>query len=248
MLAEATALRRIIEPALAADAAREAGRAQHAAILQSVRALAGAVGAADAAAWAAADAALYAALADACGNRLLRSVDHALEPVRAAHRQRLAATQLARGGAGPDLVRTLTLQSALGLAVVRRDAEAAAAHALALAELVPPVVQPPAGVPRETALHPEGPKTQAAPPQTGDVATVPVRAPAARTEPVERPVFVPEIAGNDEWPETAVLVRDAVPLAPLRRGRLEPDDAAPFAVPALMAEPARDAARRAALR
>jgi DNA-binding FadR family transcriptional regulator len=256
MLTEATALRRIIEPALAADASREAGRAQQAAILQSVRALAGAVGAADAAAWAAADAALYAALADACGNRLLRSVDHALEPVRAAHRQRLAQTQLARGGAGPDLVRTLTLQSALGLAVVRRDAEAAAAHALALAELVPPVVppvvqpvvQPPAGVPRETARHPEGPKTRAAPPQTGDVAKEPVRAPAARAEPVEPPVFVSEIAGNDEWPETAVLVRDADPLAPLRRGRLEPDDAALFAVPALMAEPARDAARRAALR
>ena len=66
MLAEASALRRIIEPAVAADAAREAGRAQHAAILQSVRALAGAVGAADAAAWAAADAALYAALGGAC--------------------------------------------------------------------------------------------------------------------------------------------------------------------------------------
>jgi len=252
MLAEATAQRRIIEPALAADAAREAGRSQHATILQSVRALAGAVGSADAAAWTAADAALYTALADACGNRLLRSVDHALEPVRAAHRQRLAATQLTREGAGPDLVRTLTLQSALGLAVVRRDAEAAAAHALALAELVMPVAQAPARVVAETAPQPaEGEQTrsaQAASLQAGDPATVPVRAPAARPEPVEPPVFVPEIAGNDEWPETAVLVRDADPLAPLRRGRLEPDDAAPFAVPALMAEPVRDAARRAALR
>lgn len=251
MLAEATALRRIIEPALAADAAREAGRGQHGAILQSVRALAGAVGSADAAAWIAADAALYAALADACGNRLLRSVDHALEPVRAAHRQRLATTQLTRTGAGPDLVRTLTLQSALGLAVVRRDAEAAAAHALALAELVPPVAQAPTRAVAETILTPEGTQTRTPPtepPQTAGVATVPVRVPAARPEPVEPPVFVPEIAGNDEWPETAVLVRDADPLAPLRRGRLEPDDAAPFAVPALMAEPARDAARRAALR
>jgi DNA-binding FadR family transcriptional regulator len=251
MLAEASALRRIIEPAVAADAAREAGRAQHAAILQSVRALAGAVGAADAAAWAAADAALYAALADACGNRLLRSVDHALEPVRAAHRQRLAATQLARGGAGPDLVRTLTLQSALGLAVVRRDAEAAAAHALALAELVPPIAQTLASVTPETASFSEGAQirsAQAEPAQTGDATTVPVRAPAARPEPVEPAVFVPQIAGNDEWPETAVLVRDADPLGPLRRGRLEPDDAAPFAVPALMAEPAREGTRRAALR
>jgi DNA-binding FadR family transcriptional regulator len=251
MLAEATALRRIIEPALAADAAHEAGRAQHAAILQSVRALAGAVGSVDAAGWAAADAALYAALADACGNRLLRSVDHALEPVRAAHRQRLATTQLARGSAGPDLVRTLTLQSALGLAVVRRDAEAAAAHALALAELVPTIAQMPTRVAPETARHPEEAQPQssrAEPPQAGDAATVSACAPAARPEPVEPPVFVPKVAGNDEWPETAMLVCDAGPLGPLRRGRLEPDDAAPFAVPALMIEPARDAVRRAALR
>lgn len=253
MLTEATALRRIIEPALAADAAREAGRGQHAAILQSVRALAGAVGSTDAAAWTAADAALYAALSDACGNRLLRSVDHALEPVRAAHRQRLAATQLTRGGAGPELVRTLTLQSALGLAVVRRDAEAAAAHALALAELVLPVAPAtvPARVIAEAAPNQEGEQSrsaQAEPLLAGDAATEPGRAPAARHAPVEPPVFVPEIADNDEWPETAVLVRDADPLAPLRRGRLEPEDAAPFAVPALMAESVRDAARRAALR
>jgi DNA-binding FadR family transcriptional regulator len=254
MLAEATALRRVIEPALAADAALGAGRGQQTAVLQAVRALAGAVGSGDAAGWSAADADLHAALSAACGNRLLRSVDQALEPVRAAHRQRLAAGQLGRTGAGPELLRTLALQSALGLAIVRRDADAAAAHALALADVALPAM--PEAAPARAASVGHRPdevvvdtSLSPAPVAPAPVAgSTPSRTPSTRPDPVEPPTFVPEVAGNDEWPETATLVRDADALAPHRRGRLEPDDASPFAVPALMADAARDAGRRAALR
>jgi DNA-binding FadR family transcriptional regulator len=259
MLAEATALRRVIEPALAADAALGAGRGQQTAVLQAVSALAGAVGSGDAAGWSTADAGLHAALSAACGNRLLRSVDQALEPVRAAHRLRLAAAQLGRGGAGPELLRTLALQSALGLAIVRRDADAAAAHALALADVALPAMPETATARTASVGHRTDdaavvidtggtPATVAptAPAPVGGAA--PSRTPSTRPDPVEPPTFVPEVAGNDEWPETATLVRDADPLAPHRRGRLEPDDVSPFAVPALIAEAARDAVRRAALR
>ncbi|RPH46900.1 MAG: FadR family transcriptional regulator [Burkholderiales bacterium] len=244
LLAEALALRRVIEPAMAADAARDAGRVQQAAILQAVRALAGAVGAADVARWTAADASLHAALADACGNRLLRSVDHALEPVRAAQRLRLASTQLGRGGAGPELLHALSLQSALGLAIARRDATAAAEAALGLADISLPGALATAAF----GAHSGEPAAATAQPATDGPTLNPTRAPAARPGPIEPPTFVPEVAGNDEWPETATLVRDADPLSPSRRGHLDPDDVSPFSMPALMADSPRDAVRRAALR
>jgi DNA-binding FadR family transcriptional regulator len=247
MLAEANALRRIIEPALAADAAREAGRSQQVAVLQAVRALADAVGSDDASAWITAGVSLQTALAEACGNRLLRSIDHALEPVRAAHRLRLATTQFGGARPGPELLHTLSLHSALGLAIIRRHAESAAAHALALSDMTVPADAPrsvqaertgrstPGVAPADAALAPNSGRTQ-------------TRAPAARPDPVEPPAFVAEVAGNDEWPETTTLVRDAEPLAPRHRGHLEPNDAPAFALPALMTDSVRDAVRRAAPR
>lgn len=130
---EASELRRVVEPALAADAALEAGRAQRAALLDAVRALAGAVGAADPEAYALADAALHAAIADACRNRLLRSIDHALVPVRALHRRRLLAGEPRVGAGGGVILGLLRTQTALGLAIVRRDPERARALSLDLA-------------------------------------------------------------------------------------------------------------------
>ena len=170
MLHEASELRRVIEPALAADAARDAGRAAQAAILDAVRALAGAVGTLDRDAWAQADAALHAAIAQACGNRLLRSIDHALVPVRTLHRQRLLAAQPAEGPAGPPLLGALATQTALGLAIVRRDPERAAAHALALATAARPAPVEPAA--------PVRPNAPAAPPRS-----VPVFSPPGRPDP-----------------------------------------------------------------
>lgn len=126
--AEAAALRRVIEPALAADAAQQADRPQRAAVLGAVRALADAVGRADGAAFADADAALHTAIAGACRNRLLQAIDRAIEPVRAVQRARLAADP---GGA--RTLRALVLQTGLALAVARRERVAAASWALELA-------------------------------------------------------------------------------------------------------------------
>jgi DNA-binding FadR family transcriptional regulator len=135
MLAEATDLRRLIEPALATEAARDAGRPRQQAILQAVRTLADAVGTADAEAFRTAAMAVHAAVAAACGNRLLRSIDHAIVPVRALHFDRLAAAQLGGPAPGPDVLRMLSLQTALGLAIARREPSVAAAHAHALASI-----------------------------------------------------------------------------------------------------------------
>lgn len=224
MLHEASELRRVIEPALAADAARDAGRAAQAAILDAVRALAGAVGTLDRDAWAQADAALHAAIAQACGNRLLRSIDHALVPVRTLHRQRLLAAQPAEGPAGPPLLGALATQTALGLAIVRRDPERAAAHALALATAARPAPVEPAA--------PVRPNAPAAPPRS-----VPVFSPPGRPDPAA-----------DDWPETETLVRPGEPFAPLRRGRLEPDTtSSALVVPALLGDAPRDPSMRAGL-
>jgi DNA-binding FadR family transcriptional regulator len=137
MLAEATALRRIIEPPMAAAAAREASRGQRLAVLEAVRALAGALGRADAQAWADADLALYDAIGEACANRLLRSVDHALVPVRALYRQRLLAADSAIDGPHSTIAVRLTAQAALGLAIARGQTEEAHARALSLIGLPP---------------------------------------------------------------------------------------------------------------
>jgi DNA-binding FadR family transcriptional regulator len=228
MLHEAIELRRVIEPALAASAARDAGRAQHAAILDAVRALAGAVGTLDTDAWARADAALHAAIADACANRLLRSIDHALVPVRTLHRRRLLAAQPADAGAaaGPPLIEALETQTALGLAIVRRDPERAAALALALVA--------------DARMAPPAAAAAGRPPALRGAATP---APPAAFVPTRRPEPSPE-----DWPETETMVRTAEPFAPLRRARLDPDDDAPaLVVPALVADSPRDPASRAGL-
>ncbi len=230
MLHEASDLRRVIEPALAADAARDAGRAQHAAILDAVRTLAGAVGIHDREAWSRADAALHAAIAGACGNRLLRSVDHALVPVRTLHRQRLLDTQPPEGPFGAELLRLLETQTALGLAIVRRDPQRASGLALALAT-------PAARTASAAASRPADP-----PP-----GTLPDR-PTAPLPTVPAFVSEPPRTTSEDWPETETMVRAADPFAPLRRGRLEPDEPAPtLIVPALVGDAPRDPAPRVGL-
>jgi DNA-binding FadR family transcriptional regulator len=128
--ADAAALRRVVEPAIAADAAGDADRPARAAVLDAVRAIAGAVGANDPGAFVLADAALHAAIAAACRNRLLGAIDLALRPLRDAQRKQYAADA---GGVG--LRRALVLQTGLALAVVRGDRVAAAGWALELAGL-----------------------------------------------------------------------------------------------------------------
>ena len=230
MLHEAAALRRVIEPALAADAARGAGRAQHAAILDAVRALAGAVGAHDPEAWARADASLHAAIAAACGNRLLRSVDHALVPVRTLHRRRLLDAHPPGAPFGPALPQRLGTQTALGLAIVRRDPERAAALALALAT---PVAAAPVAAAAARTADPR----RASVPEPVVAPVAPVRAAAAADAPAA-----------DDWPATETMVRAPDPFAPVRRGRLEPDDATPaLVVPALIGDAPRDPGTRVGL-
>jgi len=128
--ADAAALRRVVEPAIAADAAGDADRTARAAILDAVRAIAGAVGTDDPGAFVRADAALHAAIASACRNRLLGAIDLALRPLRDAQRERYAAQA---GGAG--MRRALVLQTGLALAVVRGDRVAATGWALELTGL-----------------------------------------------------------------------------------------------------------------
>jgi DNA-binding FadR family transcriptional regulator len=229
MLNEATELRRVIEPALAADAARDAGRTQHAAILDAVRALAGAIGAHDRDAWARADAALHASIAAACGNRLLRSVDHALVPARTLQRQRVLDAQPPAGPFDTELLRALELQSALGLAIVRRDPARASALALTLASAALRTAAPPRSAPLAV---------DAPPPRRAE-------SPAAAPQPA--PAVVVRAPGED-WPETETLVHVRDPFAPLRRGTLEPDEtASTLVVPALVGEAARDPASRVGL-
>jgi hypothetical protein len=60
--------------------------------------------------------------------------------------------------------------------------------------------------------------------------------------PTRRPEPAPE-----DWPETETMVRAAEPFAPLRRARLDPDDAPALVVPALVADSPRDPASLAGL-
>jgi DNA-binding FadR family transcriptional regulator len=230
MLAEASDLRRVIEPALAADAARDAGRPQHAAILDAVRALAGAVGSRDRDAWARADATLHAAIADACGNRLLRSVDHALVPVRTLHRRRLLDAQPSSGPFGAELLRVLALQSALGLAIVRRDPSRASALALSLAS--------DAGHRLGAPHRPASPAPEATPAGSAALPALPTGPTPAR--------FTRTTA--EDWPATETLVRAPDPFAPLRRATLEPEaNASSLVVPALVGDAPREPASRVGL-
>jgi DNA-binding FadR family transcriptional regulator len=215
MLAEATELRRVIEPAIAASAARDASRVQRGAVLDAVRALADAVGAGDRERWRTADAMLHAAIGQACANRLLRSIDHSLVPVRALYRHRLAAAQLAGDGPGPDIRRLLGLQASLGTAIARGDADRAADRALELAMIAP------AAVPGIADTVPERSETVPSPDSAPFAAAIGADAADAAVD----------------WPDTEILVRPADGFAPVRRGRLDADEPAmAVRVPALTAD------------
>jgi len=227
MLAEALAMRCVVEPALAADAARDASRAQRSRILGAIRTLAGAVGAGDRAGLALADAALHDAIADACANRLLRSADRALAPVRALCRERLHAQPAPAGQPHPEAVRALALQTGLGLAIARRDTRAAAAWALTLSRLGCLPDAPRAAAPAATAAA--APAAAASPAATApSAASLPDG--AARPAPSvtalhgSQRAALPTVPTYDlcaDWPET--LIHHEGPITPLRRGRLEVD-------------------------
>jgi DNA-binding FadR family transcriptional regulator len=228
---EAAALRRVIEPALAAEAAREAHRSQRSAVLSAVRQLAGAVGAADADAFAEADARLHGAIAAACTNRLLQAIDRALVPIRTLHRERLLAAAAADPGVGgARLRRTLALQTGLALAIVRGERVAASNWAVELAGLAAtddasgPTFAPVVPM-REVAGGP-GPTAWVRP-----AATVPSLG-QRRSAAVPSP-RVPQVAAMpppaDDWPDTNAPVidwpdtvaPDLGPLQPAMRGWLD---------------------------
>ena len=79
-------------------------------------------------------------------------------------------------------------------------------------------------------------------------ATVPGSRLAAPVPAVPAFVSEPTRSTSDDWPETETMVRTDAPFAPLRRARLEPDEAAPaLAVPALIDDAPRDPASRVGL-
>jgi DNA-binding FadR family transcriptional regulator len=263
MLPEAAGLRRVIEPALAAGAATDASRAQRAAVLDAVRGIAGAVGANDPDALAAADAALHAAIADGCANRLLRSIDHALVPVRALHRQRLLDAAMTAAGPGPEILLALELQTAIGLAIARREPEAAAASALALAQAA--AARPTAAIaiadrnvsPGQTASAPVAAESFARSSSLPSSGPSPIASPAsaaaasrASSPEAFDPARLPDAANADDWPATRTMAPADAAFAPLRRARMTPDDgsAPAVVVPALLADAGRDAAAFAGLR
>jgi DNA-binding FadR family transcriptional regulator len=239
MLAEAAELRRVIEPAIAADAARDASTAQRAAVLRAVRALADAIGTADRDGLATADAALHEAIAGGCGNRLLRSIDRSLVPVRALQRERLHAIEMSAAGPGPVMLRCLAIQTGLGLAIARRDVAAAPAWALALASVARAgshAAGPAADADRDREplpMHPTHPDRAAG---------RPAFPPGPALDP---PRTVPAANEPDDWPATTTLVREAGAPIPMRRGRLDPteSDHAAVTVPALLGSPGPALAR-----
>ncbi len=241
MLGEALEVYYAVVPALAANAARAATRRQQSVILAALRAVADAVGRADREAHTAADQALHEAIADACSNRLLRSIDRALDPVRSLLRNRLHDMPLHHGGAGSGLRRLLSLQSALCLAIARRDEGIAAVRMRDIADLLgshpaaaarnlptPPMTAPHAPLTVAPSAAPSVTAPCAAPPAPvvdpahaapallpRSLATEAAPAPAVAAP--SRPAVAAPAA--DEWPDTAMFVpsADLLPLIEQRR-------------------------------
>ena len=134
-LNEAVALRQVVEPALAAEAAQRAGRAERHALLGALRRAASAVGSGALPDRAPHDAALHTAIAHASSNQLMQSVDRGLEPVRRLNYTRLRRLEVLDPEGWPDTQTLLRLQTSLILAIVRADAPAAAQWASRLAQL-----------------------------------------------------------------------------------------------------------------
>lgn len=139
LMRDAAALRRMLEPTLAAQAALHASRIERTALLLTLRRLAGAVGVGSVPAQAAHDAALHAAIARACGNPLLRTIDRALEPSRRLHYARWRHNERHDAGRERGSERLLDVQTRLTLAIVRAQPTAARHWAEQLT--VPPAVR-----------------------------------------------------------------------------------------------------------
>ena len=135
LTAQAGALRRVIEPAIAADAARHASRTARASILQSLRRIASATGSGKSDSLPMLANALHETIASASPNRMLGMIDRAVSPARVAHYQRLQSTE--RLDCAPVIATRplIARQTGLALAVVRGEVLAASSHALDLASL-----------------------------------------------------------------------------------------------------------------
>jgi DNA-binding FadR family transcriptional regulator len=228
MLQEGIELRRVVEPALAAAAARDASRAQRRAVLEALRGLADAIGAAATERMLHADEHLHATIAAACGNRMLRSIDMALAPVRSLQRRGMIALSAAGAAPSEEAHRLLALRTGLALAIARGDAHAATAHALAAASVAVP--HAPAQEPEQPPAAPAG----SVPPRTanGAPSSDPARPDAARPDPAP-------VADTDEWPDTMTMGAALPALSAVRRGMLDPMAAAsPLEVPVLLDAPA----------
>jgi DNA-binding FadR family transcriptional regulator len=130
---EALELRAVVEPAIARAAAAKASRPQVRAMLDALRAMDRAMSAVDFDAWCSADASFHDALATACGNRLLQSIDRSLAPVRATQRASERSTEWHGRARPPAAQRVLALQTSLGVAVARRNPTLAGSLSMQLA-------------------------------------------------------------------------------------------------------------------
>lgn len=193
MRRDALALRRVIEPAMAAAAALDASTAARAEVLASVRALADAVGRRNPERIAAADTALHEAIARACPSHLLRSIDHALVPVRALNRAQLLAGLVPGAEPPAAVLHLLALQTRLAGAIARREDARAAHWAREIVAAAP---------------------LQAPPPARPAVAVGTPADPFDVTAPLDDDAVV--------WPATVTLAPDTTPLAVPRRGHIEP--------------------------
>lgn len=135
LMDEARALRRAVEPIMAAYAARAASRTERATILGVLRQIASAVGAQHRSALPSLDEQFHQAIGAACGNRLLRSLDQSLSPLRAGQCQLLRSVESTDPSGLTSPHSLIAIQTALALAIVRSEPVAAASWALELASV-----------------------------------------------------------------------------------------------------------------
>lgn len=148
LMSHAGMLRSLVEPGVAAQAARQAGERDRSVLLLTLRRLAAAVGSGSRPARVAHESALHGAIARASGNPLMRSLDRALDAVRRAHfTQRHRAERVTRPGQDvPHSDRLLHEHTQLVMAVVRGQPGNARLWAQRLAE--PPASSTDAALPQ----------------------------------------------------------------------------------------------------
>jgi len=163
LMAQAGALRSLIEPAMAAQAADQAGERDRSVLLLTLRRLAAAVGKGSGPARVAHESALHGAIARASGNPLMRSLDRALETVRRRHfAQRHRDERMAMPGRGLSHAdRLLHEHTQLVMAIVRGQPGNARLWAQRLAE--PPASSTRIALPKHLHSHEAAPARDAKP-------------------------------------------------------------------------------------